>query len=195
MRTVHETEALRPSDPIPKNLMGKQHKTTMLKTPQPDETPPPTNGTSNGQQLPEWTTSYPPELGFTAEEEATRPDMLCKLLRRKLEWTTRDAEQLKKEVEELEELFKREWMEKEILLHQASKADQEYQETRKKILSGHLAISDSVIKAAVGVDTEQNKLNSLVTGDSVMSENVPSFQLADGEDTEAAAVLASMHQG
>lgn len=194
MRTVHETEALRPSDPIPKNLMGKQPK-PVLKTPQPDETPPPTNGTSNGQQPQEWTASYPSELGFTAEEQTTRPDILCKLLRRKLEWTIQDAVELKKELEELEQLHKLEWMEKEILFHQASKADQEYQETRKKILSGHLAISDSVIKAAVGVDTEQNKLNSSMPGDSVVSETIPSFQPADGDDTEAAAVLASMHQG
>src|ERR1700710_2144115 len=87
MRTVHETEALRPSDPIPKALLASMQSHPKLasklklvvKTPQPDgQTPPPTNGTSNGHEPSEWTTTYPPELGFTAEEENRRPDELYK---------------------------------------------------------------------------------------------------------------------
>ena len=203
MRTVHETEALRPSDPIPKALLASMQSHPKLasklklivKTPQPDgQTPPPANGISNGHEPSEWTTKYPPELGFTPEEEARRPDELYKSLRRTLKWTKEDAEELKKQVEEMEELRRHEWMEKEILLDQAIEADKIYHKRRQEIVAGRVDIPSSIIKAAVSAESEWNKTNSPLPGGTIVLGSPAPSKAAVEENSEAAAVLVSMQQ-
>merc|ERR1712093_244580 len=99
-RTVHETEALRPSDPIPKS-MSAAHKNQRLKlnvkAEQPEghlPGPAHVNGTTNGHGPlghPGWTSSYPVQLGFTAEEEARGPKELFFLLRNEIEWAQEES--------------------------------------------------------------------------------------------------------
>lgn len=204
MRTVHETEALRPSDPIPKSMLSSMQSQPgklmsrlklIVKTPQPQsegQTPPPTNGTLNGHEPSEWTSTYPPELGFTAEEEARGPKELHRLLRRQVHWAEEEAEALKKSVEALEELRRHEWMEKEILLDQAIKTDISWHERRREVLAGLADIPTSAIKAAA--DNEWNRTNSPLPGGSAVSGSPAPLKPPVEDKTEAAAVLASLHQ-
>jgi hypothetical protein len=143
MRTVHETEALRPSDPIPKSMQPANKNRQMklaMKPPQAqtnDSQPP--NGTASGNDPPGWTSSYPAELGFTAEEEARGPAELYQLLRRQLHWAEEEGVLLKRQCEALEELRKKEWLEKETLLEQVILSENDYHERRKKVLEGALS--------------------------------------------------------
>ncbi|KAI9050724.1 hypothetical protein LZ554_004844 [Drepanopeziza brunnea f. sp. 'monogermtubi'] len=157
-RTVHETEALRPSDPIPKSMSGHKSQRTKTNTKedrsQSEGNAPgasATNGTTSGHAPGStgWTTSYPPELGFTAEEEARGPKELYYLLRQQIEWAEEEAEDLRKQSEAMEELRKKEWMEKEILLEHVIEVDRDWQERRLLVLQGAADLpSADVIKAA-----------------------------------------------
>lgn len=138
-RTVHETEALRPSDPIPKSMQSAN------KLPRPKSTskvphssngvhlPSHTNGVSNAGLC--WTSSFKNELGFTSEHEALSPKELYRLLRRQVHWAEQEAHSLRESCEALEELRKKEWLDKEILLDQALKTDINWQKRRQIILA------------------------------------------------------------
>ena len=193
MRTVHETEALRPSDPIPKSMQPTLQPHSAKPAPklklilkasqsQLDGQPSGTNGTTNGHDSSGWVSSYPQELGVTAEEEAHGSKELYRLLRRQVHWAEEEAESLKRSVEMLEELRKKEWIEKEILLDQAINADIGWHERRREVLAGlaDKPISD-VLKAAAGRNQVQ---------DTAVSEDP-----VEPPVEEAAAVLASLHQG
>lgn len=137
MRTVHETEALRPSDPIPKS-MQPMIKNRLKLSAKPQETqngvPHPLNGVTNGNDPPGWTSSYPVELGFTAEEEARGPKELYRLLRRQIHWAEEEGELLKRQCEQVEELRKKEWMDKEVLLDQVIRNEVSWNERRQEVL-------------------------------------------------------------
>ena len=128
MRTVHETEALRPSDPIPRNHSTAQVKPQRLKLIV-NAKPPESNGEtphhdsykstgSLSTQRHQTTSSfeYPPDIHFTHEELALPPDQLFRLLRRQLHWTEEESQELKEEVEALEIKRKEEWQAKELVL-------------------------------------------------------------------------------
>src|SRR5271170_1525533 len=103
MRTVHETEALRPSDPIPKSmqpfiksgtrlkLIIKQSQTqldTQSQSPGPRRDPPPYPefpNLSTSSEI-EHLTPFPPELGFTLDELSRSSKELWRLLRRQVHW-------------------------------------------------------------------------------------------------------------
>lgn len=148
MRTVHETEALRPSDPVPKYMHNPQHTKARLKLlvkkeqETSDTSPAPaTNGTSNGNtEFIGWTTSYPPELGFTPEEEERSPEQLWQLLRRQIHWAQEEADALKQQVDVMEQLRKKEWVEKEVLLDQCVNNEISYNKRRQEILAGESRI-------------------------------------------------------
>jgi hypothetical protein len=137
MRTVHETEALRPSDPIPKSMQPMlKHRLKLSVKPQVTQNgvPHPLNGVTNGNDPPGWTSSYPAELGLTAEEEARGPKELYRLLRRQLHWAEEEGELLKRQCEQLEELRKKEWLDKEVLLDQVIRNEISWSERRQEVL-------------------------------------------------------------
>lgn len=186
MRTVHETEALRPSDPIPKSLQtsSKQKLKLILKNMAPDQdhessavSP---NGLKNGVEANGFKSSYPPELGFSEEEEARGPKELYRLLRRQIHWAEEEGDALKKECEALEELEKKEWLEKEILLDQVIKNEISWHERRQKVLAG-----EAVLPPAGEI-----KVAASALGDSQSGVDEPVE-----DQREAAAVLASLHNG
>jgi hypothetical protein len=195
MRTVHETEALRPSDPIPKSMQPANKSSRLkliMKAPQiPKEghLPGTANGNANGIGPPGWTSSYPTELGFTAEEEGRGSKELWRLLRRQLHWAEEESESLKRSCEMLEELRKKEWLEKEILLDQVMKNEISWHERRREVLAGIAELPTAeAIKAAADKASSRN----YSPGIGVSS---PTPASAKGQDQrEAAAVLASLHQ-
>lgn len=146
MRTVHETEALRPSDPVPKHhssnpsnkfqrikLVLSEEKKSIEKgsTPaSPSSHVPPSATLPAGEneyannnivyiQDPVSSATmvqFPPDVSFTPHELALPADQLFRLLRRQLLWATQDGEKLRAEAETLEKQRKEEWTAKELLV-------------------------------------------------------------------------------
>lgn len=129
MRTVHETEALRPSDPIPRNHSAAQTKPQRLKlivNAKPRDSI--TVGNLDGDNLAGSAVDgeghsdivqqfdYPSDVQFTTEELSLPPDQLFRLLRRQVHWTEEENQELKAEVEALEIKRKEEWQAKEMAL-------------------------------------------------------------------------------
>lgn len=171
--------------------MSAAHKTQRLKASAKEDQLPPdesraTNGTTNGHAAldpPGWTTSYPDELGFTAEEEAQGSKALFQLLRRQIVWAEEEGEELKKQVESLEEVRKSEWLDKEILLEQALETERDWNERRQMVLAGNVELPTSdAIRAA-----------ALKAGSSPLLGPSPSPIPMD-DSRQAAEVLASMGQ-
>jgi hypothetical protein len=198
-RTVHETEALRPSDPIPKSMQA-MHKSSRLKVimkpPQPHEEghfAGPLFEAADGSDPDSWTSSYPAELGFTGEEEARGPQELWRLLRRQLHWAEEEAESLKRQCEMMEEVRKKEWLEKEILLDQTMKNEISWHIRRTEVLAGRAELPTAdEIKAAA------ERAWSTNLSPPPLEEASPSLIHIKGQPVEdqreAAAVLASLHQ-
>ena len=171
MRTVHETEALRPSDPIPKSMHPTAKSSRLkltIKAPQ-FQTGQPlgvTNGITNGNDPPGWTSSYPPELGFTAEEEARGSKELWRLLRRQLHWAEEESEALKRSCEVMEELRRKEWLEKEVLLDQVIKNEISWHERRREVLAGlaDIPTAEEIKAAAAALSPPQGAASSPAAG-------------------------------
>ncbi|PFH61145.1 hypothetical protein XA68_18095 [Ophiocordyceps unilateralis] len=143
MRTVHETEALRPSDPVPKSMQsGPTSKSNKLKiiikTPQShgaghDDG---ADASVNGEVLnPEFFTALTDDL-FTSEELAFPVDKLYRKCYWEAKWADEVGDALRKECREWEERYYREWLEKEVLLSQVIKSEVDWHERRQAILSG-----------------------------------------------------------
>lgn len=152
--------------------------------------PGPMNGSMNGNDSIGWISSFPPELGFTAEEEARGPQELWRLLRRQLHWAEEEADALKRQCEMMEEMRKKEWLEKEILLDQTMKNEISWHVRRSEVLAGRadLPTADEIKAAAE---------RAWSNGD--IGAGSPSLAPPRGQPVEdqreAAAVLASLHQG
>ncbi|CAG8960869.1 hypothetical protein HYFRA_00002406 [Hymenoscyphus fraxineus] len=203
MRTVHETEALRPSDPIPKSMQPAKSSRKLklnLKVAQSQLEEPQTeqaNGVTNGETASEWTSSYPPELGFTAEEEANGPEELYRYLRRQLRWAEEDLEKTKRLCDEMEALRRKEWEEKEILLDQVIKNEIGYHERRAAVLaSASIPTAEEIRASAAAAVISQENLNKMEDSDTTGGRNSlgggGSFQSIQDRNTETAAILASM---
>lgn len=181
MRTVHETEALRPSDPVPKSMQGPPGKSKLkiiLKTPtSPAILDDGMDEAGNGEVHAEYFTALPDEL-FAADELAFPVDKLY----RKCYWETRWAEDigesLKKECKDWEALYFKEWLEKEVLLSQVIQSEVDWHERRSAILTG--AADVQVAPTVEGQDEEQ--MNGVVEGSEV---DAP---VAKPEPMEATAV-------
>ncbi|KAI9814393.1 MAG: hypothetical protein M1827_003249 [Pycnora praestabilis] len=140
MRTVHETEALRPSDPVPKHHTNPPNRFQRLKLIL--SAKPPDHRQHNGEEvefdddttiqastdvdaeghhLP--TFEYPADVQFTDEELALPPDQLFRLLRRQIHWAEEEGEELKVEVNALEGRRKDEWQAKELVLANVMEAE------------------------------------------------------------------------
>ena len=138
MRTVHETEALRPSDPVPKNyssLPTKPQRLKLIVTAKPrshseanDETEADEEATiyntdNEIERIPAAPFTYPSDIQFTEEELAMPPDQLFRLLRRQVHWSEEDGAELRQEVAALEAKRKNEWLAKELLLANVMEAE------------------------------------------------------------------------
>ena len=127
MRTVHETEALRPSDPVPRNhsqaqvkpqriklvLKGKQRATQAETNADEEETLPQDDDITTIDPLAAF---KDPLIYFDEEELSLPPKDLYTLHRHKLRWAEEEGERLRKENEELEKVHKKEWLKKELVL-------------------------------------------------------------------------------
>lgn len=142
MRTVHETEALRPSDPVPKSMQsgpsGKGGKLKIIiKTPSSahgghDDADDAANGDEHNV---EYFTPLADDL-FATEELTFPVDKLYRKCYWEAKWAEEVGETLKKECREWEELYYKEWLEKEVLLSQVIKSEVDWHDRRQAILSG-----------------------------------------------------------
>lgn len=142
MRTVHETEALRPSDPVPKNHTGATFKPQRLKLIVNSKPPHSDNrggesgdasvdddatigATSdiNPDTFPALPFEYPPDIHFVEDELSMRPDELYKLLRRQVHWAQEEGLELRREAEALEKKRKEMWQAKELVLANLMEAE------------------------------------------------------------------------
>lgn len=146
MRTVHETEALRPSDPVPKSMQvaGPSGKSSsklkiIIKTPQShaagqDDTV--DDGTGGEDQASDLFTPLTEDQGFTRDELAVPLERLVKLCRLQVKWAEREAEELRQECKKYEDEYKKQWLEKEVLLDQVVQSEQDFSYRRKAVLTG-----------------------------------------------------------
>ena len=140
MRTVHETEALRPSDPVPRSHSQAQVKPQRLKlivnaksanrvgnngdihkVDEASTVHPSTQPDQEAQPVAQF--EYPPELQFTEDELSLPPDQLFKLFRRQVHWAEEENQELKDEIEALEAKRKEEWQAKELILANLMEAE------------------------------------------------------------------------
>jgi hypothetical protein len=106
----------------------------------------PLNGIMYRSDRSGWTSSFPSELGFTAEEEARGPKELYRLLRRQIIWAEEVGEQLKRQCEHLEELRKKEWLDKEVLLDQVIRNEVSWNERRQVVLQQMIQVGDRPVE-------------------------------------------------
>ena len=199
MRTVHETEALRPSDPVPKSMqpISKPNRLKLIIKQQPDDRPSglsqspapnrdPPSYADFSNPLPgsdvEAFTPLTTESGFTDAEVSRCPKELWRLLRRQLHWAESESELLRQECEMTEAQRNKEWMEKEILLDQVIKNELDWHSRRESVL-------------ATLPSVEEMKALTLAQMNGAVGPQRPESGMGQREDQrEAAAVLASLHQ-
>jgi len=144
MRTVHETEALRPSDPVPKSMQsGPSGKTSklkiILKTPQSHaagQDDMVDDGSAGEDSTSEMFTLLTEDQGFTPRELGMPLERLFKLCKAQFKWAERDAESFRQECKVWEDIYKQEWLEKEVLLDQVVQSEQDFAFRRKAVLEG-----------------------------------------------------------
>ncbi|KAJ4421020.1 hypothetical protein N0V85_000365 [Neurospora sp. IMI 360204] len=144
MRTVHETEALRPSDPVPKSMQagggpaGKSSKVKIIiRRPDShaagqDDSVDDASGGDDGADF----TPLTEDQGFTSKELDMPLDRLMKLCRLQVKLVEEEGEKLRKDCKRWEELYKQEWLEKEILLDQVVRSEQAWHARRQAVLKG-----------------------------------------------------------
>ncbi|KAI1202389.1 hypothetical protein F5X97DRAFT_287552 [Nemania serpens] len=144
MRTVHETEALRPSDPVPKAMQhhGSEKKSAKLKiiikTPQSHaagQDDAVDDGDVSDEITADFFTPLTDQQGFTSRELAMDMDSLWRLCVANVKWAKKEGEELREECQELEELYRQEWLEKEALVHQAIQIEKDWWQRRKAVLA------------------------------------------------------------
>lgn len=161
MRTVHETEALRPSDPVPKSMQaGPQSKggkiKIIMKTNQQskglhDDMDDPANGDEANAEYFTPLTEDP----FTTDELELPVDKLYRKCYWEAKWAEEVGESLTKECKEWEDVYYKEWLEKEVLLSQVIKSEVNWHERRQAILTG---VADVHVSGAVE-SVENEKTN------------------------------------
>ncbi|KAL1883140.1 hypothetical protein VTK73DRAFT_9507 [Phialemonium thermophilum] len=175
MRTVHETEALRPSDPIPKSLQptGKSSKLKIIiKTPQSqvaghdDLADDGMNSDDSGSNI---FTALTQDQGFTSKELAMPLERLHTLCRCQARWAERESEDLRRQCKKWEELYNREWLEKEVLLDQVVQTEMDWHKRRRAVLSGEadVQIPDPVTNGTSHMEDGDTAGLSTKTGEKV----------------------------
>jgi hypothetical protein len=148
MRTVHETEALRPSDPVPKHHSSKppaglsQRLKLILKkdsitnngvaspsSPSLLHPPTHTHDTDDITYVPDPSSptgikiAFPSDIKFSRTELDMPAPELLQLLRRQLKWAEEESKELEAEMASLEKSRFEEWMRKELTLENELEAD------------------------------------------------------------------------
>ena len=189
MRTVHETEALRPSDPVPKSMQapgtgggggggpaGKSSKVKIVLKTQAshaaghrgdNDVDDSSAGDENGESpVTEFTPLTGGDQGFTSRELAMPLDKLHKVCRLQLKWAEDEGADLGRECKRWEEEYKRQWLEKEVLLDQVVQAEQGWHARRSAVLSGQADVQIPVSVPAAndsagGLEGEDNQRASI----------------------------------
>lgn len=165
MRTVHETEALRPSDPVPKSMQatgagggpaGKSSKLKIvLKTQashaRDDVDDSSANDENGGSPIQEFT-PLTVDQGFDPRELAMPLDRLHKVCRMQLRLAEEEGVDLTKECKRWEDEYKRQWLEKEVLLDQVVQAEQGWHARRSAVLRGEVDVHISAPVQVVNGD-------------------------------------------
>ncbi|MCJ1314564.1 hypothetical protein MMC25_008246 [Agyrium rufum] len=130
MRTVHETEALRPSDPVPSRAVQStpqslkpQRLKLIVNKPgggvESNGTHGSLDSTKEGSEPRPSSNnphSYPLDIGLEPDELKLPPSQLFRLLRRQVHWAEDEGARLQDECEKLDAERKREWQRKELVL-------------------------------------------------------------------------------
>ncbi|KAI1260119.1 hypothetical protein F5Y18DRAFT_267959 [Xylariaceae sp. FL1019] len=143
MRTVHETEALRPSDPVPKSMQLHGDKKSnklkiIIKTPQShsagqDDSV--DDGDSSDVIGADFFTPLTEQQGFSSRELAMDMESLWRLCVAHVKWATKEGDMLQRECEEAEMIYHQEWLEKDTLVNQAQRIEQDWWQRRKAVLA------------------------------------------------------------
>ncbi|GKT42255.1 INO80 complex subunit 1 [Colletotrichum spaethianum] len=191
MRTVHETEALRPSDPVPKSMQagptGKGKLKIIIKTPQSHaagQDDAIDDGVDDDELSADLFTPLTEEQGFTPEELKIPLEKLYKLCRFQVKWAQEESAKLAEEVKYWEKQYKDLWREKEVLFSQVVKSEVDWHERRQAVLSGAADVQLS------GVLESQEGNTAATNGDGADSQQGSSAKetLANGTgSTEVAA--------
>ncbi|CAJ2512963.1 Uu.00g010820.m01.CDS01 [Anthostomella pinea] len=144
MRTVHETEALRPSDPVPKSMQyhagekrGNKLK-IIIKTPQSHaagQDDAVDDGEPSEDVAADFFTPLTEQQGFTSRELAMDMKSLLRLCRAQVKWGTAEGDNLRQECMEAEEAYRQEWLEKEVLLDQVAQVEDDWWQRREAVLA------------------------------------------------------------
>jgi hypothetical protein len=185
MRIVHETEALRPSDPTPRSILPKSMQAQGSKSSSRLKIIIKNQGArgSDGGQSPaprrghDGLTPLTVDDGFTLDELALGTKELWRLLRRQAHWADEEAESLKQEIQTMNEIRDKEWLEKEILL--------DWFERRKHVLATLPTVEELRSQTMA-------KMEKAGSGSKGGKEEREADQKVD--QREAAAALASLAQ-
>ncbi|KAK4659309.1 hypothetical protein QC762_109030 [Podospora pseudocomata] len=163
MRTVHQTEDLRPSDPVSKahQTTGKSSKNLriILKTPQSHAAG--QDDAVDDSDVPyedseDMLTPLDEEL-FSPEEIAMPREKLFQLTKLQLKWAEEEGKRLEAELKEVGELYKQEWLEKEVLLEQVIRSEKDWFARKQAVLSGEADVVLTAPEAAANsVEDAQN---------------------------------------
>ncbi|CAH0016133.1 unnamed protein product [Clonostachys rhizophaga] len=186
MRTVHETEALRPSDPIPKSMHGPGGKTNKLKiiikTPQSHGPGGDDGDDANGENA-DLYTALSKDL-FSEEELSFSADKLYRKCYWEGKWAEEIGEQLMKECKEWEEVYHKEWLEKEALVSQVVKSEVDWHDRRQAIISGAADVQvpgaiDQLMDDASKKDSDKADTDRMDTDEKEASSNgVPAREVS-----------------
>ncbi|KAI2625235.1 hypothetical protein GGS21DRAFT_314426 [Xylaria nigripes] len=167
MRTVHETEALRPSDPVPRAMQQhagekKNNKfKIIIKTPQShaagqDDT---VDDGDTSDITADFFTPLTEQQGFTSRELAMDMESLWKLCVANVKWATKEGEDLREECKDLEEVYHQEWLEKEALLCQVTEIEEDWSRRRKTVLAAEA--ERSILDDEIGEDDSNDTMDCL----------------------------------
>lgn len=127
MRTVHETEALRPSDPIPKS-----HPNHPLNTHGGHDDDAGYNPYHEYQDpYPHAGSRDPADDELTPEEEAMGGKKLYSYLKRRLQWAEEEQTDLETQLNRLEKRRRENWVKKEMLLERVVEQEIGPEEAKK----------------------------------------------------------------
>lgn len=104
---------------------------------------------AGGDEADDFFTAMSQEQGFTPDELETPLPRLHGLCRMQVKWAEAEGEQLKKECKAWEDMYKKEWLEKQVLLAQVIESEIDWHERRKAVLSG---VADVQIKPEVVIN-------------------------------------------
>lgn len=151
MRTVHETEALRPSDPVPKNHSNPSTRVPRLRlilSAKPPDDSARTDEESTLEVEDDAATvitaadsdtaaypskcyeAYPAYLHLTDDEQALPPKKLFHLLSQQLTWAEEEGAELRAEVEALEQKAKDAWVRKELIMEDVLETEEAFHDLR-----------------------------------------------------------------